>query len=118
MRILQPQVLFSTWLMLLVSASAVGDEALPITILNDNPDAILVSVYDMNLQPPAAILMGQHVNGFASIKISITPGAAGYGHLSWTASSADTFSRRCSRRDRSGIQSNAVVHVYAKAQCR
>ncbi len=114
----RPQVLLSAMLLLFVSISAVGDDSLAITIVNDNPDTILVSAYDMNLHPPAAIITGQKINGFASIEISITPGAEGLGRLSWTASSADAFSRRCGHRDRSGLKNNAVVHTYAKSRCR
>jgi hypothetical protein len=66
----QPWVLISTMSLLFVSISAAGDGVLPITIVNDNPDTILVSAYDMNLHPPAAIMMGQKISGFASIDIS------------------------------------------------
>ncbi len=110
-------VLFSTCLLLTVSTAAVGGDSLPVTITNDNPDAILVTAYDMNIQPRAAILVGQRINGFASIPLSITPGSAGYGHIAWTATSADTFSRRCGHRDRPQLSNNAVVHVYAKSRC-
>ena len=113
----KPTVVLGTLLLLLISVAAIADENLPITITNDNPGTILVTAYDMNLHPPVAIMKGQLINGFASVKISITPGATGYGHLSWTASTADTFSRRCGHRDRSWLQNTAVVHVYAKSLC-
>jgi hypothetical protein len=110
-------VLAATLPALWLSASALGGDSLPITITNDNSDPILVTAYDLNAQPRAAILVGVKIEGFASIPLSITPGPDGYGHLSWTATSADTFSRQCGQRDRTGISSDAVIHVYAKSEC-
>jgi len=100
-----------------LSSAVRGGDSLPITITNDNPDAILVTAYDLNVQPRAALLVGVKISGFASIPLSITPGPDGYGHLSWTATSADTFSRQCGHRDRAGIAGDAVIHVYANSEC-
>ncbi len=110
----QRTAIVSILVLLSVSASA---GSLPITITNDNPDTILVTAYDMNLHPRAEILVGQRINGFASIPISVTPGPTGYGHISWSATSVDTFSRRCGHRDRPRLLNNAIVHVYAKSRC-
>jgi hypothetical protein len=110
-------VLAATLPTLWLSSSALGGDSLPITITNDNSDAILVTAYDLNAQPRAAIMVGVKINGFASIPLSITPGPDGYGHLSWTATSADTFSRQCGHRDRTRIASDAVIHVYANSEC-
>jgi len=113
MRIALVALLPALWL----SSSALGGDSLPITITNDNSDAVLVTVYDLNVQPRAPILVGVKIAGFASIPLSITPGPDGYGHLSWNATSADTFSRQCGHRDRAQIASDAVIHVYAKSEC-
>ena len=112
----QRTVFISVLLLLSASAPAAGD-GLPITITNDNPDAILVTAYDMNLRPRAVIMVGQRINGFASIPISVTPGTTGYGHISWSATTVDTSFRRCGHHDRPRLPNNAVVHVHANSRC-
>jgi hypothetical protein len=102
---------------LCLGTAALGGDSLPITIINDNPEVVLVTVYDMNVQPPAAILSGVQIAGFASIPLTITPGPEGYGHIAWTATSADSFSRQCGHLDRPGLSNDVVVHVYAKSEC-
>jgi hypothetical protein len=114
----QRTVFLGTLLLLFVSVSAIGDANLSITIINDNPDALLVSAYDSNTQPRAAILAGQKIYGFASILISITSGPRGTGRIYWTAVSVDSVTHRCGHQQRSGLQDNAVVHVYAKSKCQ
>ncbi len=100
------------------SAAALGGDSLPVTITNDNSDSILVTAYDLNVRPRAAILVGVKISGFASIPLSITPGPDGYGHIVWSATSADSFSRQCGHRDRARISNNAVIHVHANSECR
>ena len=56
----KPTIPVGTLLLLLICGAAIGDANLPITMINDNPETILVTVYDM-LQPPAAIMMGQQI---------------------------------------------------------
>jgi hypothetical protein len=99
------------------SSVALGDGSVPITILNDNPDTILVTVYDMNSKPRMALLQGREINGFASISVTVTAGRHGHGHLSWTARSADSFVGKCGAKDRPRLTSDTVVHVYAKSDC-
>jgi hypothetical protein len=104
-------------LLALASTTALGDGSVPITILNDNPDTILVTAYDMNSRPRMALLQDRQINGFASILVTITAGRGGHGHLSWTARSADSFVGKCGSKDRPKLTSNTVVHVYAKSDC-
>jgi hypothetical protein len=118
MRAYNHRAIRGTMLLLFASAAALGDGAVRITITNDNPETILATVYDMNAQPRAAIVAGQRINGFASISISISAGPDGYGHLSWTATTTDSFFHKCGSRDRSGLEDDTVVHVYAKSECR
>ncbi len=105
-------------LCVLGGASALGDAGLPVTITNDNSDAILVTVYDLNGSSRTALFTGQRVNGFASIPVSITVGAEGTGHLKWTAASVDTFARKCGQGDVTGLANNAEVHVSANSDCQ
>jgi hypothetical protein len=110
-------VLLGTLLTVSVAPSALGDGTLPITITNDNPDTILVTAYDMNAQPRAAVLKAERINGFGSIPLSVTPGIAGYGHISWTATGQDAFFRKCGHGDRPRLSNGAVVHVHARSTC-
>jgi len=96
---------------------AFADDNVPITVTNDNTDAVIVSLYDMNTTPRSKLLSHQRINGFASIPISVTAGADGTAHVYWTAVTADPSMHKCGRKDKPGLQSDASVHVYAKSDC-
>jgi len=113
MRIILAAPAAALWL----STAALGGDSLPITLTNDDSESILVTAYDVNVQPRAAILTGVKISGFASIPLAITPGADGYGHIIWSATSADAFSRQCGYRDRARIANNAVIHIRATSEC-
>lgn len=97
--------------------AAEAADTLPITVTNDNPDDVIVSLYDMNTKPRSKMLSRQRISGFASIPISVTPDADGNGHVYWTAISADPEHRKCGRKDRPGLATDTSVHVYAKSDC-
>jgi hypothetical protein len=101
----------------LLFARAFADGGMPITIINDNPDTVLVTAYDENVTPPAALLSSREINGFATIPLMITPGPDGTGHIRWNAVSADSFVGLCGHMDRPQLPANIVVHVYAKSNC-
>jgi hypothetical protein len=105
-------------LMLFVSASVVADDPMTIRIYNDDADDIVLSVYDMNAQPPEAVVANQRVNGFAWIPISVTAGAIGRGHLKWIARTADPSFHRCGHREMHGVENDALVHVSVNTSCR
>jgi len=110
-------VMLGISLFTLVDDAAAGGDVIPITITNDNAGAIFVTVYDDNLTPAAPILSSQKISGFASIPISVTAGATGYGHVSWTATTGGSFHHRCGHRDRPGLRNGSVVHVRAGSGC-
>jgi hypothetical protein len=102
----------------LISAAAVADNQMTIRVYNDEADPIVVSVYDLNAQPPAEIVAGQRVNGFAWIPVSVTAGAAGKGHVKWIARSVDPDFRKCGYREMHGVANQAVLSVTANSSCR
>jgi hypothetical protein len=105
----------------LLCLSGVGaiadDDRVPITIVNDNTDDVIVTLRDMNTNPRSRLLSHQRLNGFASIPISVSPDADGNGHVYWSAVTADPALHRCGHRDRPGLANDASVHVYAKSEC-
>jgi hypothetical protein len=104
----------------LVLLSAFGgaeaDEMLPITIVNNNTNDVIVTVRDLNTLAHTKVLVGQRINGFASIPVSITAGADGTGHVRWTATTAGDDAK-CGARERARLGGNNSVHVYAKSAC-
>jgi hypothetical protein len=104
--------------LLLGGAAAIADDPVMIRIYNDGAEAVVVSVYDMNGQPPGAILSNQRINGFAWISVPVSAGTVGKGHVKWTARTADTSSRKCGYRDMHGVASGAFVYVFANSSCR
>ncbi len=105
-------------LMLLASAESVADDSVMIRLYNDDPDEILLSVYDMNAQPPQAVIANQRINGFAWIPVLVAAGAAGKGHLKWIARTVDPGLRRCGNKEMHRLENDAFVYVSVNAGCR
>jgi hypothetical protein len=108
---------FGLSVMLLASAAAVADDPVTIRIYNDNADAIVVSVYDLNAQSPEAVIANQRINGFAWIPISVTAGAVGKGHVKWIARNVDSGFHRCGYQEVHGVANDAVVYVSVNSSC-
>jgi hypothetical protein len=104
-------ILLSLSLMLLVGAAAVADDPVMIRIYNDGADDIVLSIYDMNAQPPEAVIANQRINGFAWIPISVTAGAVGKGHVKWIARTIDPSFPRCGHQEMHGVENDAMVYV-------
>jgi hypothetical protein len=102
----------------LVNAAAVADDQVSIRIYNDEADDIILSVYDMNAQPPAMVVADQRINGFAWIPVSVTAGAVGKGHLKWIVRTVDPDFRRCGYREMRRVANDALVSVSANSSCR
>jgi hypothetical protein len=112
----QPAVILGLLMTLLVGATAVGDDMVAIRVANDDADDILVTVYDMNAEPPTAVVVRQRINGFAWIPVSVTAGDAGTGHIRWTATSA-AAPRRCGHHGNRGLGNDDSVRVFADSSC-
>jgi hypothetical protein len=110
--------IFSLSLMLLVGATAVADDSVTIRIYNDNAEDIVVSVYDMNAQPPEEVVADQRINGFAWIAASVTAGAVGKGHVKWVARNVDSGFHSCGHQDMHGVANDALVYVSVDSSCR
>ena len=110
--------IFGLSLMLLASAVTVADDPVTIRIYNDNAEDIVVSVYDMNAQPPEAVIANQRINGFAWISASVTAGAVGKGHVKWVARNVDSSFHSCGYREMHGVANDALVYVSVDSGCR
>ncbi|ERR1035438_887341 len=111
-------MILSLSLLLLVSAAAVADDPVTIRVYNDDADDIVLSVYDMNAQPPEAVISNQRINGFAWIPISVTAGAVGKGHVKWIARTVDPGFLRCGYQEIHGVANDASLHVSVDSNCR
>jgi hypothetical protein len=100
-----------------LSASAIGDDGVNVTINNNTTRNLLVTVYDLNGSPPARVLSSETINGFASMSILIVADASGEGHLSWTATTIGKDMRRCGHRDRPGVSDGDTVNVFVDSDC-
>jgi hypothetical protein len=117
--IIQPVIILSLslMLMLLPATAAPADDTVTIRVYNDDADVMVVTVYDMNAQPPGAVLASRRINGFAWIPVSVTAGAAGNGHVMWIARTADATFHRCGNQDRRGLSNDDSVGVFADSRC-
>jgi hypothetical protein len=88
-----------------------------LTISNDTSDNLLVTIYDLGTSPRQLVLSDRPIYGNASITISITQGASGTGHLSWTAMSQDRDMRTCGHDDKAGLNDGDTVSVHAGDDC-
>ena len=109
---------FSLSLVLLAGAAAVADDPVTIRIYNDSAEDIVVSVYDMNEQPPEPVIANQRINGFAWIAASVTAGAVGKGHVTWVARNVDPSFHSCGSREMHGVANDALVYVSVDSGCR
>jgi len=103
--------------MLLASTAAFADDPVMLRMYNDDADDIVLSVYDMNAQPPEAVISNQRVSGFAWIPISLSAGAAGKGHLKWIARTVDPSFLKCGYREMRGVANDAMVYISASSSC-
>jgi len=103
--------------LLLVGAAAAAAGRVAITITNNGPDDVFVTVHDVNAHPHTKVLAAQRINGFASVPISVTANAAGAGHVSWTAATADPNVHKCGHGNKSALVNDNSVHVYAHSNC-
>jgi hypothetical protein len=117
-KLAQTAVILGFLLTLSAGATAVGDDDMvSLKISNDDTDDILVTVYDMNAEPPGAVIIRQRINGFAWIPVSVTAGRAGFGHVWWTATTAVAGQHRCGQRDTRGLGNDDSVPVFANSPC-
>src|ERR1700688_4829711 len=116
-KLCQPAAIFCLLLTLSAGATAIGDDMVAIKISNDGTDDILVTVYDMNAEPPGTVVIRQRISGFAWIPLSVTAGRAGFGHVRWTATSAVAGLHRCGRHDTRGLERDDSVPVFADSPC-
>lgn len=114
----KPVMILILSLMLFVGVAADADDSVMIRIYNDDADDIVVSVYDMNAQPPGAVIANQRINGFAWIPVSVTAGAVGNGHVMWIARTADSSFRKCGYQEMHGVTNDLFVRVFANSSCR
>jgi hypothetical protein len=110
--------IFALSLMLLASAAAVADDPVMIRIYNDNAEDIVVSVYDLNAQPPEPVIADQRINGFAWISVSVAAGAVGKGHVKWVARNVDPSFHSCGSKEMHGVANDALVYVSVGSSCR
>jgi len=110
-------VMLGIVLMLFVSTTVVADDPVMIRIYNDDADVIVVSVYDMNAQPPEATV-GERINGFAWIPFALAAGAAGRGDLQLIARTADSSFHKCGYKEVRGVANDAEVYISADSSCR
>jgi hypothetical protein len=110
-------IILSFSLTLLGTTAAVADDTVSLRIYNDGADDIVVTVYDMNAQPPGAVLASQRINGFAWIPVSVTAGAVGNGHIMWIARTAGASFHRCGHQEMRGLANDDSVRVSADSKC-
>jgi hypothetical protein len=114
----EAKILASLLLILLAAAAARADDPVTIRLYNDDAEDVIVTVYDMNAQPPGAVLANQRINGFAWIALSVAAGAVGNGHLKWIARTAGANFRRCGYQEIHGVANDSFVYVSANSSCR
>ena len=117
----QPAVILGLVLTMLVSATAAGDETVAdnvtLRIRNDDIDPVLVTIYDMNADPPGVMVVRQTISGFAWIPVSVTADEAGTGHVRWTATSASAGPRLCGHHGDRDLGNDDFVQVFADSPC-
>jgi hypothetical protein len=104
-------------LMLMGTTTSFGDATVDLRVYNDTAEEIVVTLYDMNANPPQPVLVRQIIEGFAWFPASVTPGIEGDGHVRWSAETTGTSFHRCGHRERRGLRSDAIVRVSTDSRC-
>jgi hypothetical protein len=104
-------------LSLWANGQAGAADRVTIRIYNDSAEDLVVTVYDLNAASPGAALVGQRINGFAWIPLSVIADADGKGHIIWNARAADDTFRRCGRQNRDTLGDDDSVSVFADSSC-
>jgi hypothetical protein len=111
-------VLSAVLCLLLTAAAPAGDVDVDLTVTNDGTTNIFVTLYDMSANPPHMTMMHhERINGFTSVPISVSADSNGRANVYWTATSVDTFSRRCGHGATRDLSNNAPVKVQADSSC-
>jgi hypothetical protein len=98
---------------LFLAGTAFGGEGVQVKITNGDTQDIVVTVYDMNVNPQKIVLQNARINGFTSVPISAIRDANGRANLSWTATSTDSASPRCGHDNTLGLSNDSSVSVHA-----
>jgi hypothetical protein len=96
-----------------------GDVDVDLTVTNNGTTNIFVTVYDASANPPrVTTIRHERINGFTSVPISVSADANGRANVYWTATSVDTFSRKCGHGATNDLSNRAAVKVQADSSCR
>jgi hypothetical protein len=101
----------------LASAGSAFADGVQLKITNDGTQDIVVTVYDMNVEPRRIVLQNARVNGFTSVPISAVGDATGRANLAWTATSADPASPKCGHDNSLGLGNDSAINVHADSNC-
>ncbi len=102
---------------LLSAGPALAGEGVQVKITNDGTQDVVVTVYDMNVQPRRIVLQNAHINGFTSVPISAIGDETGRANLYWTATSTDGTSTKCGSDNTLGLGNDSAVNVHADSSC-
>lgn len=101
-----------------VAAVPAGNVDIDLRITNDGTTNIFVTVYDMNLNPPGmTTIHHERINGFTSVPVSVSADSNGRAKVYWTATSVDTFGRKCGQGATNDLNNRAAVRVRADSNC-
>ncbi len=103
--------------LLLFAAAAVADQGVDVNVTNDGTEDVVVTIYDMNVQPRGVILSHARINGFTTVPVSVAMDAAGHANISWVAISADTGDRKCGHGNNVALDEAGALKVHADSTC-
>lgn len=112
----RPAVILALLLVQMAANAAIAD-TMTIRLLNDGPDELVATVYDMNAQSPKVATVNQRISGFSWVPVLVTAGPTGNAHVKWIARSADPAFPRCGHRESRGLANDATVRVFANSRC-
>lgn len=103
--------------LLFLAAVATADQGVDVKVTNDGTEDVVVTVYDMNVQPRGVILSHARINGFTSIPVSVAMDEAGHANISWVAISADAGDRKCGHGNNVALDESGALKVHADSTC-
>jgi hypothetical protein len=117
-RFKRPLTAVAYLLLSLSSLSVFGQQGgVMLTISNDTPNNLLVTMYDMGTTPRQLVLSSRLINGNGSITVSVSQDTSGKGRVWWTAMNLDRDMRKCGHGDMGDLNDGDTVNVFVEGDC-
>jgi hypothetical protein len=92
-------------------------DGVQVKISNESTQDLIVTVYDLSVQPQKVLLQNARINGFTSVLVNAIGDSTGRANLAWSAINSDALSPKCGHAEVRGLANNSTTTVQADSSC-